>query len=151
VITRLLRSSPVVLLLAALLPAAAGAAERYRVEATVWIDGQQRGTPVIVVEEGRQARIEVADNNDGWRMSVLVETPRAEEQADPGGVWLTVGLDRNGPDGWEHLTDTLIGTPLGKPGRISVVAPDAPADAGPEQAELYVELIARRAESAAAD
>lgn len=148
--TVMLRSSLVVLL-AALVPIATSAAERYEVSARVWIDGEQRGTPVIVVEEGKQARIEVAGEDDGWRMRVLVEAPQAHEGADPGGVWMSVGLDRKGPDGWQHLTDTLIGTPLGKPGRISVVAPDAPDDAGPEGAELYVELVARSVGESPAD
>jgi hypothetical protein len=144
----MLRSALLGVLLA---PVAAGAVERYEVSARVWIDGEQRGTPVLVVEQGKQARIEVAGDDDGWRMSVLVEAPQAHEGADPGGVWMSVGLDRKGPDGWQHLTDTLIGTPLGKPGRISVVAPDAPDDAGPEHADLYVELVARPAGGSLAD
>src|SRR6056297_1426894 len=130
-------------LLAALLPLSAAGAERYEISARVWIDGELRGTPVLIVEPDKTASIRVGNGHSAWRMSVLVEAPDPSEAADPGGIWMVVGLDRKTGDGWEHLTETLIGTPLGETGRISVVAPDAPADASPEQAQLYVELVAR--------
>jgi hypothetical protein len=137
-----------VVLLAALAPLAASAAEGYEISARVWIEGELRGTPTITVLEDSEARIAVG-GEDGWRLSVRVEAPLADEGADPDGLWMTVGLDRKVPEGWQHLTETLIGTPLGKPGRISVVAPDAPADADPKQAQLHVELVARRLDPAA--
>lgn len=127
-----------------LLPLAADAAEPYQISARVWIDGELRGTPTLMVPSEETATIEVGNGAGAWRMSIRVEHPREHEAADPGGIWMTVGLDQKVGEDWEHLTETLIGTPLGEPGRISVVAPDAPAEATPEQAQLYVELVARK-------
>jgi hypothetical protein len=130
-------------LLALLLPLSVTAAQRYEISARVWIDGELRGTPTLMVEPEKTANIEVSGHSVDWRMSVLVEAPGPSEAADPGGIWMAVGLDRKVDGSWEHLTETLIGTPLGEPGRISVTGSGAAADAAPEQAQLHVEFIAR--------
>ncbi|MCA1780329.1 MAG: hypothetical protein LC637_13410 [Xanthomonadaceae bacterium] len=56
-----------------------------------------------------------------------------------------VGIHQKVDGDWEFLTETMLGVPPGKPGKITVAAPsDGPAgaDTSPENAPLYVELSA---------
>lgn len=105
------------------LPAADG--DRYMVEMDLWIDGQQRGTPIVVVPPGELSTVEVggADDQGGWRVDVLVEPPAESEGAPSGAIWLNLTVYRAHEGDWEPLADTLLGVPEGRAGTMTVVEP----------------------------
>ena len=106
--------------------AAAAEDERYMVEMTLSIDGEQRGTPLIVLNAGEQGSVEVASENGdkGWRIDVLVETPTATEGATLGSVWLNLAVHELKEGEWVLLADSLLGVPEGRTSSMSVVEPD---------------------------
>jgi hypothetical protein len=136
------------LLLVALLPwshahGETDAPAKYRIEATVWSGGELRGRPELILEPGTPGRFEIHGPNSSWRIGVDVEPPSPGENADPDALWLRVGIEQRVDDEWVFLTDTMLGTPLGRPGRISVVEDsEGEAQAEPEDAALYLELTA---------
>lgn len=115
---------------------------RYRVESEVWCSGEMRGEPELVLEAGVPGVFEIHSPDSSWRLSVEVEPPGAAEGA-PDALWFKVGIEQQVDGRWEFLTDTMLGTPLGKPGIITVVE-DGAQDSSPETAPLYVELTASR-------
>jgi hypothetical protein len=124
----------------------AGSSEpgRYRIETAVWSEGQLRGEPELELAAGKAGRFVVRGPESAWRIGVEVEPPEAHEQADPGALWLKVGIEQWIDGEWVFLTDTMLGTPAGEPGRISVVEDDAGGEAvGAEDARLFVVLVAR--------
>jgi len=117
---------------------------QYRVEARVWSGGDLRGEPQLDLQPGNAGRFVVRAPESSWRISVEVEPPSEHEGAEPGALWLEVGIEQRVDGDWLFLTDTMLGTPAGEPGRISVVEDDESGDpVGPERAMLYIELTAR--------
>ncbi len=131
--------------LAALLAAGFASATDYVVESSVWIDGELRGTPTVVVESDKEATIEMAQGDTGWRMTLLVEAPMDHEGAAPDAIWIRVGISERIDGDWEFLTDSMLGVRTGATGSFSVVDPGIDA-ATPETSRLFVELNARPAE-----
>jgi len=122
----------------------------YRVDAAVWCSGQLRGQPELLLTPGKTGSFEIDAPESDWRLTVEVEEPEEHENALRESVWFKVGIEQKIDGEWEFLTDTILGTPLGEAGRISVVDQDG-SDA-PDSAPLYVELTANRSdETAAAD
>lgn len=115
---------------------------RYRVESAVWCSGELRGEPELVLKPGVPGVFEIHSPASSWRLSVEVEPPAASEGA-PDSLWFKVGIEQQVDGGWEFLTDTMLGTPLGRPGIITVVG-EGEQDASPETAPLYVEMTASR-------
>ena len=131
--------------LALLLSAGLASATDYVVESSVWIDGELRGTPSVVVEADKEATIEMAQGETGWRMTLLVEPPMEHEGAARDAIWIRVGISERIDGEWEFLTDSMLGVRTGSTGSFSVVDPGVDA-ATPESARLYVELNARPVE-----
>lgn len=115
---------------------------RYRVESAVWCSGELRGEPELVLAPGVPGVFEIHSPDSSWRLSVEVEPPAVGEGA-PDALWLKVGIEQQVDGRWEFLTDTMLGTPLGTPGIITVVE-DGEQDSGPETAPLYIEMTASR-------
>jgi len=115
---------------------------RYRVESAVWCSGELRGEPELVLEPGVPGVFEIHGPDSSWRLSVEVKPPGVAEGA-PDALWFKVGIEQQVDGRWEFLTDTMLGTPLGKPGIITVVE-QGEQDSGPETAPLYVEMTASR-------
>lgn len=115
---------------------------RYRVESAVWCSGELRGEPELVLQPGVPGVFEIHSPESSWRLSVEVEQPGAAEGA-PDALWFKVGIEQQVDGDWTFLTDTMLGTPLGKPGIITVVE-QGEKDSGPETAPLYVEMTASR-------
>ncbi|MGB0514617.1 MAG: hypothetical protein ACPGJE_07230, partial [Wenzhouxiangellaceae bacterium] len=80
-----------------------------------------------------------------WRLTVEVESPAEGEGAEADSVWLKVDIEQWLEGEWEFLTDTMIGTPLGRPGKITVMGA-SDDESTPERAPLYVEMVASRIE-----
>lgn len=121
-----------------------GDATRYRVESAVWCSGELRGEPELLLQPGVPGVFEIHGPDSSWRLSVEVEPPGAAEGA-PDALWFKVGIEQQVEGRWEFLTDTMLGTPLGKPAVITVVE-EGEQESGPETAPLYVEMIASRVE-----
>lgn len=115
---------------------------RYRVESAVWCSGELRGEPELVLEPGVPGVFEIHSPDSSWRLSVEVEPPEVVEGA-PDALWFKVGIEQQVDGRWAFLTDTMLGTPLGKPGIITVVE-QGELDSGAETAPLYVEMTASR-------
>jgi hypothetical protein len=141
--TRLI--SIVCLLLCASAAMADPAPERFRIESTVWCSGELRAQPRLNLVAGETGEFEIDGDGTRWRLRVELEPTSVAEGPDPDSVWLKVGIEEQVDGEWEFLTDTMVGTPLGEPGRVSVSGPgeeDLPSSA----ASLYVELVATRIE-----
>lgn len=120
-------------------------APRYRIESAVWCSGELRGEPELLLSPGVPGTFEIHSPDSSWRLSVEVETPTENEGAASESLWFKVGIEQRVDGEWEFLTDTMLGTPMGKPGIVTVVD-NGEQDAGPETAPLYVELTATRSE-----
>ena len=127
---------------AQLAPAAAVEESLYRVESAVWCSGELRGEPELVLRPGVPGVFEIHSPDSSWRLSVEVEPPGASEGA-PDALWFKVGIEQQVDGQWQFLTDTMLGTPLGRPGVITVVE-EGDHGSGPETAPLYVEMTASR-------
>jgi len=138
-------------LLLALLAAAPLAAEEassdntYRIESAVWCEGELRGQPRLTLSPGARDSFEVSARDSRWRLTVEVEPPAEAEGAAPESLWLKVDIEQWLDGEWEFLTDTIIGTPLGRPGKITVMGA-SDEDSTPDRAPLYVEMVASRIE-----
>jgi len=117
---------------------------RYTIESAVWCSGELRGEPELDLIPGVPDTFEIHSQNSSWRLSVEVDEAAETEGAASESLWFKVGIEQRVDGEWEFLTDTMLGTPLGKPGIITVVE-DGEEDSSPESAPLYVELTARRA------
>jgi len=127
---------------AQLAPAATVEESLYRVESAVWCSGELRGEPELVLRPGVPGVFEIHSPDSSWRLSVEVEPPGASEGA-PDALWFKVGIEQQVDGQWQFLTDTMLGTPLGRPGVITVVE-EGDQGSGPETAPLYVEMTASR-------
>lgn len=135
------------MLVVMLLPGAVAAAESpglmYQVETAVWCSGDLRGESELKLEAGQSESVEIEANDTTWRLSVEVENTTPAEVPDPDSVWLKVGIEQQIDGEWEFVTDTMMGQPLGETARLTVIGSDD-AEASPELAPLYVELVAKR-------
>ena len=120
-------------------------APRYKIESAVWCSGELRGRPELLLSPGVPGTFEIDGPESDWRLSVEVETPGQAEGAAPDSLWFKVGIEQLVDGQWEFLTDTMLGTPVGKPGIVTVVGNDD-SEAGPKSAPLYVELTAQRSD-----
>lgn len=104
--------------------------DQYMVEMELWTEGQQRGTPIVVVAPGEQASVELGDDSGegGWKIDVLLDPPAAAEGAPVGAIWLNLTVHELRDGEWEPLADSLLGVPEGRSASMSVV------EAGVEQA-----------------
>lgn len=112
---------------------------QYSVKTKVWMDGELRGTPELVVQAESDAMIENRSGDDAWRMHVLIEAPDESENAMDGAIWIKLGIEQEADGEWEFLTDTMLGLPPGQTGSISVVD-EGVEIATPENANLFVEV-----------
>ena len=124
-------------LAAGILPAAES--DQFVVEMDLWIDGEQRGTPIVVVAAGEGASVEVGDTSgeNGWKIDVLVEPPAASEGAPNGAIWLSLTVYERRDGEWQPLADSLLGVPEGRTGVMSVVEPGV-EQATPENSLVYL-------------
>ncbi|WP_147306651.1 MULTISPECIES: hypothetical protein [unclassified Wenzhouxiangella] len=93
------------------------------VEMELWIEGEQRGTPMLVVEPGEPATVEVSDatGESGWKIELLVDPPIASEGAPVGSIWLNLAVQERREGEWELLTDSLLGVREGRTGTMTLV------------------------------
>ncbi len=117
-------------------------AEQFLVEAELWIDGEQRGTPTLIIDAGESASMEVDDGTAAWRLEVEVERPAGIDMAPAGSLWLHIGVHQQSEGEWQHLADSILGVPEGETATLSVVDGDAPAT--PELAAVYLRVKTSR-------
>lgn len=135
------------LVLAAVLAfSSALAREQFLVESELWIDGQLRGTPVMVVDAGQPAMMSHLDdqewvNHDTWRLEVEVE-PDSDRLSPVQTYWVSVAIQHLVDGHWEYLADSIMGVPEGEPATLSVV--DDGQEPTPESARLYLRLRTSR-------
>ena len=120
---------------------AAAAEQRYLVEAELWLDGVQRGTPSLLISANTEASLETGDDETGWRLELEVE-PVDDDYAPANALWVHVTVHQRTDGIWEHLVDSIVGVPEGEVATVSVV--DGDADARPETAAVYLRLRTRR-------
>lgn len=129
-------------LLIGLLCQAAAADQRYLVEAELWIDGVQRGTPSMLVLPNTETSLETGRLDERWRLDIEVE-PVEDRFAPVGTLWVHVGVHQFVEGIWDHLVDTIVGVPEGDYASVSVV--DGDAVATPETAAVYLRIRTTRA------
>lgn len=108
--------------LLAVAPASA-AADRYMLDLELWINGEQRGTPMAIVEVGQPAVLtrESEEDAGGYRVALEVEEPGPGEGAPGGAVWIYVTVSTREDGDWKELVDSMIGVAEGRSGTVSVV------------------------------
>ncbi|MEM1082371.1 MAG: hypothetical protein AAGH65_12420 [Pseudomonadota bacterium] len=111
----------------------------YLVQTRVFMYGELRGEPSLLVEAGKDARIENRSGGRAWALNVMVKAADAAEQAMDGAIWLELGVEEEVDGRWEFLADTMLGLPPGQTGTISVVD-QANESEGPEHAQLLIEV-----------
>lgn len=136
------RLIPAFALLAGLLGPALAAEPRYLVEAELWIDGVQRGTPSMQIKAYTEASLETGNDDEGWRLEVEVE-PVDDVYAPANTLWVHVAVYQRMGDDWDHLADSILGVPKGEFATLTVVDGDAPAT--PETAHVYLRIRTSRA------
>jgi hypothetical protein len=129
-------------LLLGLIVQAAAAEQHYLVEAELWIDGVQRGTPSLLILANTEASVGTGDDDAGWRLEVEVE-PVDDRFAPSGTLWVHVAVHQRHGEYWEHLADSIVGVPEGEFATVSVV--DGDAMATPETAHVYLRIRTTRA------
>jgi len=115
---------------------------QYVVEMDVWIDGEQQGTPLVVVEPGKRASVEVgrpAGQRD-WRVEVLVQPSASPDADSEGNIWLEMAVYDRSEGELSLLADSLLGVPEGQAGVLSVVESGRPGGAAPDPAESLVHV-----------
>jgi hypothetical protein len=136
---------------ALLLPAlAAGSGEaalgdQYMVEMALWIEGEQRGTPIVVIEPDAPASVAVADESgsERWKIELLVEAPSVSEGAPIGATWLNLTVYERRDGEWETLADSLLGVREGRTATMSVVG-TGQEPATKDNSLVYLEAQASR-------
>jgi hypothetical protein len=121
-----------------------GADDRYLVQAELWIDGQQVGTPSLLTAANSPASVSIADDEEGFRLDVLVE-PITDAYAPENTLWLHVEMHQKMNGEWEPLADSLLGVAEGEAATFSLVEGDQ--SPSPETARAYLLISAGRAES----
>lgn len=128
------------LLAGCLASSALAAAEQFLVEFELWLDGKAAGTPVMIVEAGEPASLEKL-GEPNFRLAVTVE-PTVDSIMAQDVLWLHVVVEQLGPEGWDELVDSIMGTREGEPTSLSVTEGDKPA--APESASLYLKARTSR-------
>lgn len=127
-------------LASALLLVSAGAlAETYSIQSELWLDGELRGSPELVVEAGKDATVETTDGDSGWRLVFRVEPPAEHEGAASGSLWLHIEAFERSEGEWHALADSLLGLPPGQTGTFSIVE-DPDTDPKPDNARMYLQV-----------
>lgn len=124
---------------------AAAAEQRYLVEAELWLDGVQRGTPRLMILPYTEASLAVDGDDAAWRLEVEVE-PVDDAYAPANALWVHVAVHQRTGEVWEHLVDSIVGVPEGEFATVSVV--DGDALATPETAHVYLRIRTTRASTA---
>ncbi|MDR9389196.1 MAG: hypothetical protein RI542_01620 [Wenzhouxiangella sp.] len=110
------------------------AANGHVVDVSLWIAGEpyEVDTPVSLTDG--EGALEVPNSH---RLTFELE-PVEDASAPAGSVWLTVGVSRwnDSEQSWEHVTESLLGGPMGRSQKLSLSQPGA--DATPEDAEVYL-------------
>lgn len=128
-----------VLASALLLASASVLAETYRIQSELWLDGELRGSPELVVEAGVDGTVETTDDDAGWRLVFRVEPPADAEGAISGSVWVHIEAFERSDGEWHALADSLLGLPPGRTGTFSIVE-DPEADPRPENTRMYLQV-----------
>lgn len=125
--------------------AAASGDARYMVEMELWINGEQRGTPLVVLPPGEQGSVEVhdEDGDQGWKIEVLVEAPAASDKAVLGSTWLNLAVHELRDGEWSLLADSLLGVPEGRSTSMSVVGSEI-EEATRENSRVHLSARASR-------
>jgi hypothetical protein len=132
-------------LLALSVSALALAADSYLVEAELWLEGELRGMPTMIIEAGEPASLEREGDDDGFRLEIEIE-PVHDPLAPANSLWLAVAIFQKSDDDWEHVADSILGVPEGQTATLSVVDDDAPAT--PETAAVYLRIKTSRLHAA---
>jgi hypothetical protein len=110
------------------------AANGHVVDVSLWIAGEpyEVDTPVSLTDG--EGALEVPNSH---RLTFELE-PVEDASAPAGSVWLTVGVSRwnDSEQSWEHVTESLLGGPMGRSQKLTLSQPGA--DATPEDAEVYL-------------
>lgn len=117
----------------------------YVVEMQLWIDGEQRGAPLVVAAPGEPASIEVGDDagSAGWRIEVLVEPQMAAGDGPGGTIWINVSVLERSDGEWSHLTDSLLGLSEGQEGTMTLVESGREPET-PKESRVYLAVQAAR-------
>ena len=109
----------------------------YRISSELWIDGELRGSPSLIMQAGVQGSIETAGEESGWRLVFDIEEPEPHERAAEGALWVYIEIHEKQDGEWDHLTDSMLGIPPGRTGTLSIVdqGQDEPTR---ETARLYM-------------
>lgn len=141
-----MRAPSLILLALVLLGLASqGVAEEqlFDVEAELWIEGVQRGTPSLRLAAYTEARLETGHADERWRLEIGVE-PVDDLYAPVDTLWVHVAVYQLLDDQWDHLLDSILGVPAGEVATFSVV--DGDALATPETAAVYLRIRTTRAQ-----
>jgi hypothetical protein len=130
--------------LAGIISPTSAAEPQFLVEARLWIEGESRGEPRFVVEPNAEANIAVGAPEGVWQLTVKVE-PVEDAFAPANTLWMHLGVDQRTAEGWEELTDSLLGVPEGEWATLSVV--EGETESTPETASVYLEVRASRLDS----
>lgn len=117
----------------------------YVVDMKLWIEGELRGEPLVVVRPAELASVQVGGEQGaaGWRIEVLVEPQIAAEQGRAGSIWLNVSVLEQRDGEWNYLTDSLLGLPEGETGSMSMnQTGDQPEE--PQDSRVYLEVEVAR-------
>lgn len=137
----------VVALLALAGSASASDVDKYMLEMKVWIEGEHRDDPLLVVDAGEPASIafENADGRTGWKLDVQVDPPGPGEGAPEGAIWVDFSIHQLENGQWEHLADSMIGVHEGRTGTLSVA--NGEGESTPQNSLVYVEVRTSRMRS----
>ncbi len=123
---------------------ASAADQQFFVEAEFWVDGEQLGKPNLLVEPNTEATVAVGSSEAVWQLRMKVE-PVQDAHAPANTLWMHLGLDQRTAEGWEELTDTLLGVPEGEWATLSVV--EGEAESTPETAAVFLRVRASRVDT----
>jgi len=120
--------------------------QQFLVETTLWLEGQARQVPAMVVKAREPAFLmpaaedgSVSDGN--WRLQVEVD-PVDDPLIPTDSLWVNITIDRFENGTWENLTDSMLGVPEGEIATLSVVDGDNAPD--PTTAQVYLEIRTSR-------
>lgn len=112
---------------------------RYMIEMQLWIDGEQIGEPMVVVEPGEPATVSDGGADDagpGWRIEVEVQAPESGAGLPGRAIWLDVRVEERRDGEWLELTDSILGVPEGEFSELSI-APRSVSDPRPGTSSLF--------------
>ena len=106
----------------------------HRVEISLWIAGEPYESETFVELSDGMGTLEVPNSH---LLEFSIE-PINDVAAPQGSVWLTVGVSTwdASDQSWQHVTDTLLGAPMGQQQVLSLTQPDS--EPTPEQSDVYL-------------